>query len=100
MNTRAVGASSVLVRAMVAYSIHEHEAGAAKSVRLELRRRSFTVEDDGRGMGLDRDGYVAGLLEQLSHGLGEVALHGIGLARSWRRLTHGARVIQASRSRF
>jgi len=31
-------------------------------------------------MGLDRDGYVVGLLEQLSARRGEVALPGIGLA--------------------
>ena len=77
---RAVGPSSLLVRAVLAYSIHEHEVGAAKRVQLKLQRRSFTVEDDGRGMGLDRDGYVVGLLEQLAGRGGEVALHGIGLA--------------------
>jgi len=80
MNSRVVGASSLLVRAVLAYSIHEHEAGAAKRVRLKLQRRAFTVEDDGRGIGLDRDGYVAGLLEQLTGRSGEVVLHGIGLA--------------------
>jgi DNA gyrase/topoisomerase IV subunit B len=31
-------------------------------------------------MGLDRDGYVSGLLEQLAARPSEVALHGIGLA--------------------
>ena len=31
-------------------------------------------------MGLDREGYVSGLLEQLTARQGEVALHGIGLA--------------------
>jgi DNA gyrase/topoisomerase IV subunit B len=80
MNSRAVCTSSLLVRALLAYSVHEHEVGTAKRVRLELRRRSFTVEDDGRGLGLDRDGYVVGMLEQLTGRGGEVVLHGIGLA--------------------
>lgn len=80
MKGRAVGASSLLVRALLAYSIHEHEAGAAKRIQLKLQRRSFTIEDDGRGMGLDRDGYVVGLLEQLTDHGREVVLHGIGLA--------------------
>ena len=31
-------------------------------------------------MGLDRDGYASGLLEQLAGRGGEVAIHGIGLA--------------------
>jgi DNA gyrase/topoisomerase IV subunit B len=65
---------------VLAYSVHEHQVGTAKSVRLRLQRRSFIVEDDGRGMGLDRDGYVVGLLEQLTGRIGEVVLHGIGLA--------------------
>lgn len=80
MSSRAVGTSSLLVRALLAYSIHEHEVGAAKRVQLRLQRRSFSVEDDGRGIGLDRDGYVIGLLGQLTGRGGEVALHGIGLA--------------------
>jgi DNA gyrase/topoisomerase IV subunit B len=80
MNTRAVNSSSVLAKAVLAYSVYEHEVGSAKFVQLKLQRRSFTVQDDGRGMGLDRDGYVSGLLEQLSGRRGEVALHGIGLA--------------------
>jgi hypothetical protein len=80
MSSQAVGTSSLLVRAVLAYSVHEHQVGTAKWVRLELQRRSFIVEDDGRGMGLDRDGYLVGLLEQLAGRGGEVALHGIGLA--------------------
>lgn len=80
MNSRAVGTSSLLVRAVLAYSIHEHEVGTAKRVQIKLRRRAFTVEDDGRGIGLDRDGYVVGLLEQLTGRSGEVVLHGLGLA--------------------
>jgi DNA gyrase subunit B len=72
--------SSVLVRALIAYSVHEHQQGSATRVTVTLTPHSCTVEDDGRGMGLDRAGYVTGLLEQLSARQGEVALHGIGLA--------------------
>ena len=72
--------STVLVRALLAYSVHEHQAGTATQLHLTLRSRSCTVQDNGRGMGLDRDGYVVGLLEQLAARRSEVALHGIGLA--------------------
>ena len=71
---------TILVRALLAYSVHEHHAGAATRLDVTLGLRSCIVQDDGRGMGLDRDGYVVGLLEQLSARRGEVALHGIGLA--------------------
>ena len=76
-----VNASTVLVRAILAYSVHEHQdpGGTATRVAVRLQPRCCCVEDDGRGMGLHRDGYVTGLLEQLA-GRGEVALHGIGLA--------------------
>lgn len=72
--------ASVLVRALLAYSVHEHQAGSATRLRIRLTSHSCTVEDDGRGIGLDRDGYVRGLVEQLAARRGEVALHGIGLA--------------------
>lgn len=77
-----VNASTVLVRALLAYSVHEHQdqAGAATRINLRLQPRSCCIEDDGRGIGLHRDGYVAGLLEQLAARRSEVALHGIGLA--------------------
>jgi len=54
MNGRGVNRSGLLVRALLAYSVHEHEAGAAKRVQLKLRRRWFTVQDDGRGIGMDQ----------------------------------------------
>lgn len=72
--------TSVLVRALLAYSVHEHQTGSAARLRIRLTPHSCTVEDDGRGIGLDRDGYVSGLVEQLAACRGEVALHGIGLA--------------------
>ena len=65
---------------LIAYSVHEHQEGSATRVTVTLTPHSCAVEDDGRGMGLDRDGYVSGLLEQLTARQGEVALHGIGLA--------------------
>ena len=78
----AVNASTVLVRAMLAYCVHEHqdEAGAATRVHVRLGPRSCSIEDNGRGMGLHREGYVTGLLGQLSARPMPVALHGIGLA--------------------
>jgi DNA gyrase/topoisomerase IV subunit B len=74
--------SVVLVRALLAYSIYEHkyEGGTATRVELKLQPRSCTIEDDGRGIGLHRDGYVTGLVEQLAARRSEVALHGLGLA--------------------
>ncbi|MFC5498584.1 hypothetical protein ACFPOE_13640 [Caenimonas terrae] len=72
--------SAVLARALIAYSVHEHQDGAATHVQVTLQPRSCTVRDNGRGMGLDRDGYVVGLLEQLGGRRSDVALHGIGLA--------------------
>lgn len=74
--------SAVLVRALVAYSVYEHgnEGGSATRIDLSLQPRSCTLEDNGRGIGLDREGYVVGLLEQLAVRRSEVALHGIGLA--------------------
>jgi DNA gyrase/topoisomerase IV subunit B len=65
---------------LIAYAVHEHQAGSATRVSVTLTPHSCTVKDDGRGMGLDRDGYVNELLEQLAARQGEVVLHGIGLA--------------------
>jgi DNA gyrase/topoisomerase IV subunit B len=72
--------STAFVRALLAYSVHEHQVGSTTRISLVLDARSCTLEDDGRGMGLDRDGYVVGLVEQLAARSGEVALHGLGLA--------------------
>jgi len=74
--------SALLVRALVAYSVYEHgyEGGTATQVKVTLQPRSCMLEDNGRGIGLHRDGYVAGLLEQLSGRRSSVALHGLGLA--------------------
>jgi DNA gyrase/topoisomerase IV subunit B len=74
--------SSVLVRALLAYSVYEHkyEGGTATSVRLAVQPRRCTLQDNGRGIGLHRDGYVSGLVEQLAVRRTDVALHGLGLA--------------------
>jgi hypothetical protein len=71
--------SSVLVQALIAYSVHEHQEGSATRVVVTRAPHSCTVDDDGRGIGLDRDGYVSGLPEQLTERQSEVALHGIGI---------------------
>jgi DNA gyrase/topoisomerase IV subunit B len=65
---------------LIAYSVHERQEGSDTRVVVTLVPHSCTVEDDGRGMGLDREGYVSGLLEQLTARQGEVASHGIGPA--------------------
>lgn len=72
----------MLVRALVAYSIYEHgyEGGTATAIRLTLHPRGCTLEDNGRGMGLHREGYVKDLVEQLGVRSEAVALHGLGLA--------------------
>jgi DNA gyrase/topoisomerase IV subunit B len=74
--------SSVLILALIAYSIYEHgyEGGTASRVDVRLRPRSCTLEDNGRGVGLHRDGYVVGLVEQLTSKQHRVAIHGLGLA--------------------
>lgn len=71
---------ALLVRALLAYSVHEHQEGHARHVDLWLRPESFTVQDDGRGMGLDREGYVEGLMGLLVGRPGVVQLHGVGLS--------------------
>jgi len=70
----------LLAKAVVAYSIHEHQLGHVRRIEVRLEPDRLVVQDDGRGMGLDREGYVAGLLGTLVGGGGEVQLHGIGLS--------------------
>ncbi|ROZ75379.1 hypothetical protein [Ramlibacter sp. WS9] len=74
--------SSVLVRALLAGSVYEHkyEGGTATAIRLTIQPRKCTLQDNGRGIGLHREGYVSGLVEQLAVRRNEVALHGLGLA--------------------
>jgi len=74
--------SSASVLALIAYSIYEHryEGGTATRVDVRLTSHSCALEDDGRGIGLHREGYVAGLVEQLTPRRRHVAIHGLGLA--------------------
>lgn len=72
--------STLLARALLAYSIHEHQEGHAGRIDLWVRPGSFTVQDDGRGMGLNREGYVEGLMGLLVGHPGAVQLHGLGLS--------------------
>ena len=71
---------ALLARALLAYSVHEHQQGHAQRIDVWLRPESFTVQDDGRGMGLDREGYVQGLMGLLVGHPGVVQLHGVGLS--------------------
>jgi len=64
----------------VAYSVHEHQQGHARHIDVWLRPDAFTVQDDGRGMGLDREGYVEGLMGLLAGRTDVVQLHGVGLS--------------------
>lgn len=75
-------ASSTLVLALLAYSVYEHgyEGGTATRIQLQLTPRGCVLEDDGRGIGLHREGYVVGLVEQLGARRDKVAIHGLGLA--------------------
>lgn len=61
---REMNTSTVLVRALLAYSVNEHQAGTATQLCVTLQSRSCTVQNNGRGMGLDRDGPVRSELAQ------------------------------------
>lgn len=71
---------ALLVCALVAYSVHEHQEGHARNVTITLGEGGFTIEDDGRGMGLHRTGYAENLMGTLVGGPGAVQLHGVGLS--------------------
>lgn len=73
-------ASALLARALLAYSIHEHQEGHVGRIDIWVRPESFAVRDDGRGMGLHREGYVEGLMGLLVGQSGAVHLHGVGLS--------------------
>ena len=72
--------TELLVKALLAYSVHEHQLGHARHVDVWVRPEQLTLQDDGRGMGLDRHGYVESLLGILVGQSSEVQLHGIGLS--------------------
>ncbi len=46
--------AEMAVRAVVLYSLMEHQAGNASTIRVTKRGRTFSVSDDGRGHSLDR----------------------------------------------
>ena len=71
---------SLYARAFLAYCIHEHQEGFVRRIDVWLQPRSFTAQDDGRGMGLHREGYVTNLMGTLCGGPGAIQLHGIGLS--------------------
>jgi DNA gyrase/topoisomerase IV subunit B len=72
--------TDLCARALLAYSVYEHQQGDAQHIDVWVRPGTFIVQDDGRGMGLDRDGYVEGLMGVLvGHG-GAIHLHGVGLS--------------------
>jgi DNA gyrase subunit B len=75
MDSRALFACALL-----AYSIHEHQQGHGRRIDVWLRPESMTVQDDGRGIGLDREGYVEGLMGLLVGHPAAVQLHGVGLS--------------------
>jgi|SRR5665213_252542 len=66
--------------ALLAYSVHEHQQGHARRIDVWLYPEIFIVQDDGRGMGLDREGYVEDLMGLLAGRPGVVQLHGVGLS--------------------
>lgn len=69
-----------LAKALLAYAVHEHQEGHARRIDVWLQPRSLIVQDDGRGMGLDRDGYVESLMGLLVGRADAVQLHGVGLS--------------------
>lgn len=59
-----------------------------REISLSLDVSGFTLEDDGRGIGLHRPGYVANLMGTLVGGPGPVQLHGVGLSVVAASLAH------------
>jgi len=71
---------TLFARALLAYSVHEHQEGHARRIDVWMQPGTFTVQDDGRGMGLDREGYVERLLGSVVARSSVVQLHGVGLS--------------------
>lgn len=71
-----------LAEALVLYALHEHLHGDARRLEVRITPRCFSIRDDGRGMGLDREDYVTGLMTLLAEGEmpADIALHGVGLS--------------------
>jgi len=75
-----MGAFTLFARALIAYAVHEHQEGHARRIDVWVHPGSFTVQDDGRGMGLDRADYVESLVGLVVGRSGVVQLHGVGLS--------------------
>jgi DNA gyrase/topoisomerase IV subunit B len=71
---------TLFARALLAYSVNEHQEGFARRIDAWVQPGLFTLQDDGRGMGLHRDGYVESLMGLVVARSGVVQLHGIGLS--------------------
>jgi DNA gyrase/topoisomerase IV subunit B len=71
---------TLFARALLAYSVHEHQEGHVLHIDVWLSPGTFVLQDDGRGMGLDRPGYVEGLIGTVLGRTGVVQLHGVGLS--------------------
>lgn len=69
-----------LACALIAYAVHEYQEGHARRIDVWAQPRSLTVQDDGRGMRLDRADYVESLMGLLGSRSDVVQLHGIGLS--------------------
>jgi DNA gyrase/topoisomerase IV subunit B len=71
---------TLFAQALLAYSVHEHQEGHAHRIDIRIQPRSIVVQDDGRGMGLHREGYVENLMGLFGARAGAVQLHGVGLS--------------------
>lgn len=72
--------TDLLAKALLAYSVHEHQLGHVRRIDIWIRPDGVVIPDDGRGMGLDREGYIEGLLGTLVGQGADVQLHGVGLS--------------------
>lgn len=71
---------TLFARALLACSVHEHQEGHVRRIEVWATPGSFTLQDNGRGMGLDRDAYVAELMGVVVVRSAVVQLHGVGLS--------------------
>jgi DNA gyrase/topoisomerase IV subunit B len=81
--------TALAVKSLVLYSLAEHQAGHARTVRIDVQGRAFSVSDDGRGHAIDRSvegtPYLALIYEQVRYPFGNgnpasVQLQGIGMS--------------------
>lgn len=81
--------AALVVKSLVLYSLAEHQAGFAHTVRVDVHGTSFSVSDDGRGHSIDREvegqPYLRLIYEQVRYPFGQdiparVQLQGIGMS--------------------